>query len=199
MNYTIFSIIRPVSARVPALFRSRRAWSKTRFLRFSPLVVLLASACAVQEVERSDLEKRQSMEKMYEEYRPEFEKAPEISVEELLERRTNETIVIVDVREDSERVVSMIPGAISKTEFENRKAEFKDTPIIVHCTIGYRSGKYVEDLTEDGLDAYNLKGSILAWAHAGQPVIDATGEETRRIHVYGKQWNLLPEDYEAVW
>jgi sodium/bile acid cotransporter 7 len=44
----------------------------------------------------------------------------------------------------------------------------------------------------------NLRGGLLAWVHAGGKVYDANGE-TRRIHVYGRKWNLAPNGYDAVW
>ena len=47
-------------------------------------------------------------------------------------------------------------------------------------------------------DAVNLKGSILPWVHAGQELVDDTGP-TRRVHVHGREWGLLPAGYEPVW
>jgi len=44
----------------------------------------------------------------------------------------------------------------------------------------------------------NLRGGLLAWVHDGGKVYDRNGE-TRRIHVYGRKWDLGPKDYEAVW
>ena len=147
----------------------------------------------------TDEEKRAAIEAMYREFQPEFPDAPEIGVEELIRLRTGEDVLIVDVRESEERLVSVIPGAVSKEAFESLKGELGDAPIVVHCTIGYRSAKYVEALKAEGIEAYNLKGSILSWVHAGQPVVDPEGNETKRVHVYGKRWDLLPEGYEAVW
>lgn len=147
----------------------------------------------------TDEEKKLAIETMYQEYRPDFPDAPEIGVEELLRLQSREEVILVDVREAYERAVSIIPGAISKELFEAEAEEFEGKTIVVHCTIGYRSGKYVEELMADGIHAFNLKGSILSWVHAGQPVVDSEGDETKRVHVYGERWNLLPAGYEAVW
>lgn len=137
---------------------------------------------------------------MYEEYREDFPGIGEISAHELAGKLADkEDLVIVDVRESEEREVSTIPGSISKEEFEKKRDVFQDQTIVVHCTIGYRSGMYVQELAEQGIEAYNLKGSILSWVHEGQPVVDAEGNVTKRVHVYGKKWDLLPEGYEAVW
>lgn len=146
-----------------------------------------------------DAADRTEIDAMYADYRKDFPDVKEISAEELVDLRKREDVVVVDVREPREMAVSMIPGAISKTEFEQKIDEFKNRPIVTHCTIGYRSGVYAEELKQRGIDAMNLKGSILSWVHAGQPVVDAEGRETKRVHVYGKKWDLLPEGYEAVW
>ncbi|MBT3584422.1 MAG: rhodanese-like domain-containing protein [Halobacteriovoraceae bacterium] len=106
--------------------------------------------------------------------------------------------VLVDVREQKERNVSIIPGAISKAEFENRHLEFKNYQVIPYCTIGYRSSEYVRILTQRGFKAYNLKGSILSWIHAGGTLIDKSGP-TKKVHVFGEAWNFAPNDYQAIY
>lgn len=149
--------------------------------------------------EQTDAKKKSAIDSMYDEYRADFPDAPEIDVEELLTLRETQDVLIVDVRDPQERAVSIIPGAISRESFESMKESLKKGPIVVHCTIGYRSGKYVEKLKAEGIEAHNLKGSILSWVHAGQPVVDPEGNQTKRVHVYGERWNLLPKGYEAVW
>ncbi len=148
---------------------------------------------------KSDAEKEAAINSMYEEYRADFPDAAEIDVEELLSLQESQDVLIVDVRTPEERAVSKIPGAITMESFDAMKKDLIDDVVVVHCTIGYRSGKYVEKLKAEGIKAYNLKGSILSWVHADQPVVDAEGNETKRVHVYGERWNLLPDGYEAVW
>jgi hypothetical protein len=58
---------------------------------------------------------------------------------------------------------------------------------------------YVDQLREEGFDAENLVGSLLLWTHAGLPLEDADGNPTKRVHVYGKKWNLVADGYEAEW
>jgi len=70
--------------------------------------------------------------------------------------------------------------------------------VIGYCTISYRSGKLAESLAPRGITMLNLEGGLLAWVHAGGKLFDRAGE-TRRIHVYGRKWNLAPQDYEAIW
>jgi len=55
-----------------------------------------------------------------------------------------------------------------------------------------------EKLKAQGIVMLNLRGGLLAWVHDSGKVYDRNGE-TRRIHVYGRKWDLGPKDYEAVW
>lgn len=147
---------------------------------------------------RDDAKRLRRIERYYRVSARLLPKVPEISAAELAERRKLRRLAVVDVREPHERAVSMIPGAMSRSEFEARKDEFRDVPIVAYCTLGYRGGKYAAKLRAEGFDAHNLRGAILAWTHAGQPLVDAQGE-TRRVHVYGRKWNLVASGYEGVW
>ncbi len=147
---------------------------------------------------RADDQKRQRIDELYAEYRASFPDVPEMTVEQLLAGRTTDDLVLVDVREPAEQEVSMIPGAIPVRQFEAEGKRHEAKRIVVYCTIGYRSGLYARKLNELGQRIFNLKGGILAWAHAGGAVVDLNGQ-TNRVHVYGREWNLLPCGYEAVW
>ena len=136
---------------------------------------------------------------MYDSYRNDFPDIQEASVQDVQAWRNEGNVVLVDVREKHERDVSMIHGAITKEAFESDPEEHADKKIVAYCTIGYRSGNYVEELQNRGIEAFNLKGSILAWVNEGLPLTDSAGEETKRVHVYGKKWNLVPGEYEGVW
>ena len=57
---------------------------------------------------------------------------------------------------------------------------------------------YAKDLQAKGWKVFNLKGAILAWTHAGGPLVDPEGP-TRRVHVYSSRFNLVAEGYDAVW
>lgn len=136
---------------------------------------------------------------MYEGYRDDFEGIREVRPADIAETYRTGGIVFVDVRTAEEQEVSMIPGAITKEAFEKDRESYTDKRVVVHCTIGYRSGVYVQELGEQGFEAENLAGSLLLWAHEGLPLEDSKGNSTTRVHVYGKQWDLLPEGYEGVW
>lgn len=147
---------------------------------------------------RDDAERLRRIERYYGLCTKLLPKVPEISAPDLAERQQRERLAIVDVREPHERSISMIPGAIPQAEFEARKDDFRGIPIVAYCTLGFRSGKYAAKLHDEGFDAYNLRGAILAWTHTGQPLVDAEGE-TRRVHVYGRKWNLVASGYEGMW
>jgi rhodanese-related sulfurtransferase len=130
-----------------------------------------------------------------------FPAVPDISVTEWLSDGRSagpgRQPLLVDVREPHEQAVSMLPGAISRQAFERDRERHRDRLIVTYCTIGVRSGLYARQLIEEGYSARNLAGSVLAWAHAGLP-FEAGGRSTRRVHVYGADWNLLPRGYEPA-
>ena len=168
-----------------------------------PILVLVSSMLGLsagcrRTPEVCDGEKLQQIEAQYEDFRAEFPEVRDVSVAELLLLMDDRPLVMVDVREEVERQVSEIPGAISQAEFENNRDDYRGRLVVTYCTIGARSGHYATELGREGFEVVNLRGSILAWAHAGQPVVNQQGS-TNRTHVYGPAWNLLPAGFEAVW
>ncbi len=162
------------------------------------LCALLVASCAPADP-LTNTEKRARIDAMYRNYHDDFPGVEDVSAEVLKARLGMENIVVVDAREPEEREVSYIPGSIGKDEFEARKATLRDREVVVQCTIGYRSGVYAQGLAADGFRVKNLAGSILAWAHEGGALVDAEGQPTKRVHVYGPTWDLLPDGYESVW
>lgn len=142
--------------------------------------------------------KRKSVQVMAEQISVKFPKAPQLSIEEFLKwRSSNQTLVLVDVRAPRETKISMLPGAITKKEFEENQLKYKDHVVIAYCTIGYRSSEYVQKLKKKNIDAHNLKESLLGWAHRGLSFTSA-GVETKKAHVYEEAWNFLPAGYIGV-
>lgn len=146
----------------------------------------------------TDAEKLERVREMVAELRAEHPGIPAIDPRELRELAAANRVVLVDAREDEEREISMLPGALSRAEFEALADELGGRVVVTYCTIGYRSGLYTQELRARGLDAYNLEGSILAWLHDGGEVVDASGP-TNRVHVYGPRWDLAPNGYETEW
>lgn len=146
----------------------------------------------------SDEARRERISRMYREYRRSFPDVAGVSPAGLRLMREREEVVLVDVRAAEERDISMIPGAIAVEDFERNPERYQDATVVTYCTIGLRSGLYAQQLLREGRRAVNLEGSILAWVHEGGPLQGPDGA-TRRVHVYGRRWNLLPSGYEAVW
>jgi rhodanese-related sulfurtransferase len=126
-----------------------------------------------------------------------FPGLPEITVAEWAARPASPPAVLVDVRQSCERRVSMLPGAISRQDFERNRARYRSWVVVPYCTIGLRSGLYTRKLRRQGFAARNLAGSVLAWAHAGLP-FESEAKASRRVHVHNADWNLLPRGYEPV-
>lgn len=148
----------------------------------------------------TDAERVTALEEMAAEVDTRYPDVEQLSVEQIgrLLEANDDGVVLVDVREDHERDVSKIPGSISAAEFEADPAKYAGAVVVAYCTIGARSSAFAEKHTSQGQPVANLRGSILAWTHAGGPLVDSEGPTTR-VHVYGKRWNLAAEAYEAVW
>ena len=103
--------------------------------------------------------------------------------------------VLIDSREPEEFDVSHLRGAVVapdlRAALEAISALGKDHPIVVYCSVGYRSGALAQGLQEKGwTNVFNLEGSIFKWANEGRPVFDG---DTRvfRVHPYNHTWGTL--------
>jgi sodium/bile acid cotransporter 7 len=156
----------------------------------------------------TDEKKLQVWSSEYEGYRKsKFPLVKEITAADLLhkqqEQTPTESFIVVDCRDEAEQKVSIIPGAITKPEFEalleKDNEAVQSQEVVAYCTIGYRSGLYVKQLEDRGIAAANLKGSILAWTHEGGELVDAGGQSTTKVHTYGRRWALAASGYTSVW
>lgn len=161
------------------------------------LVLCSLSTLAV-EATLSDAEKYQKVMEMYADYRKEFPGVAEINAEAAIALLSNPDVVFVDVRTPGEQAVSKIPGAITDEALMDELDRYGAKRIIVYCTISYRSGKLASRLTEKGLTVANLKGGLLGWVHAGGPLVRGD-HPVRRLHVYGRKWDLAPAGIETVY
>jgi len=127
---------------------------------------------------------------------------PTISAEQIRELQNSEAwtdrSVIVDVRDKAETDVSVIPGAITKSEFEENSLQHQGKVVIAYCTVGYRSGIYGKKLASKGWEAYNYKGSIIDWCENQFPLVSFDGEETNRVHTYSSKYKVA-KGYEAIY
>lgn len=105
--------------------------------------------------------------------------------------------VVVDVRSDAEVSVSVIPGAITKAQYELERKKYEGRTVIPYCTVGGRSGAYAKELAKMGVKVKNYKGSILKWIDAGLPLVTLDGQPTNRVHTYSDRYRI-PAKYEQV-
>ncbi|UTW60795.1 rhodanese-like domain-containing protein [bacterium SCSIO 12741] len=117
---------------------------------------------------------------------------PEIGVSEI---DSAQNWVYLDARAKKEFEVSHIDSAawVGYDEFDPCQVAHlsHDTPIIVYCSVGYRSEKVAEQLKAKGYtQVYNLYGGIFEWKNAGFEVYNSAGQPTEKVHAYDKVWGL---------
>jgi len=135
---------------------------------------------------------------MYTDYRKDFEGVQEIDAAAAINLVGDPEVVFVDVRDPGEQAVSMIPGAVTSEVFLAAPERYQGQRIIGYCTISYRSGKLAVKMTRRGITIVNLKGGLLAWVHAGGPLVRGY-KPVKQLHVYGHKWDLAPSDIESVY
>lgn len=120
------------------------------------------------------------------------DKVPVITVDEL--KQNPDRFHLFDVREAGEYSVSRIEGAIHIPPGEDQVQQAlpsdldKSAPIVVYCSVGYRSEKLTEVLQGMGYNnVRNLYGGIFEWVNRGYPVVDDSGS-TERVHAYNFFW-----------
>ena len=175
--------------------QGRPAWRGALLLA---LVALLALAACRQAPADDDARRRQVFA-LYDGYRKELTDVPDIAPADALALWREDKAVFVDARTEAERAVSTLPGALAESAYLSDPGRFAGKTVIVYCTIGYRSGLLTRKLDRQGVAAVNLAGGILGWLHAGGPILDTAGQPAKRVHVYGRTWDLAPLRYTAVW
>lgn len=117
-----------------------------------------------------------------------------------------EDYLILDAREKEEFAISHIKGAkyigYNKFDIKSLEGTDKNQPIVVYCSVGYRSEKIGEKLQKAGFTkVYNLYGSIFEWVNNGYEIKDSEGKSTQKVHTYNKKWSkwVFNEKYTRVW
>ncbi|HEU5179183.1 MAG TPA: rhodanese-like domain-containing protein [Candidatus Polarisedimenticolia bacterium] len=106
---------------------------------------------------------------------------PQLSVEELWERRKSEGIGVLDVREPSEWREGHLEEAslMSYRQLPARLAELgwsPDEPVAVICATGMRSSTASSVLLRAGFrKVFNVTGGMRAWKQAGFPLTSTPG------------------------
>lgn len=130
-----------------------------------------------------------------------FPDVPTITTDSLSERLADATaqrVLLLDTRSPEEYAVSHLPGARriapDATSFPALDTVAQDTPIIVYCSVGYRSARIASRLQSQGFsNVANLEGSIFRWANEGRTVVrdDST---VHAVHPYDATWGRLLHD-----
>ncbi|HKE56195.1 MAG TPA: rhodanese-like domain-containing protein [Pyrinomonadaceae bacterium] len=101
----------------------------------------------------------------------------EISATELKQRLDKgDNIQIVDVREDNEVAIGVIPNSvhIPLAQVVSRMGEIDQTrDVVVHCKMGGRSARAIDALQRSGYQGklLNLRGGITAWSNEVDPSV----------------------------
>ena len=99
----------------------------------------------------------------------------ETTVEDLKARLESGSIFLLDVREPQEFQICRIPGSVliplGQLATRVREIPADGREIIVHCKGGVRSAKAVKLLQDQGIEATNLNGGILAWIDRVDPTL----------------------------
>lgn len=130
-----------------------------------------------------------------------FPDVPGISTSQLA--AINPAPLLLDVREENEFAVSHLPRAHraeSDTITQLRQlGATGETPVVVYCSVGYRSAVMARKLQKEGLtNVRNLEGSIFAWANEGRPLLNSSGA-TSGAHPFNALWGRYLDKSKWRW
>lgn len=148
--------------------------------------------------------------------------APELletrRLEELMgsTRPSEAFFALVDCRGADEQQVSMIPGSVTKEDFERpgglleqakaKAAAGEEVLVVPYCTVGYRSGVYGKELMQKhGLPPGAVRNGegILMWTFDGGKLMhrreDGGEEETSQLNCYGAAWDIAAPGFETTY
>lgn len=120
----------------------------------------------------------------------------------ILSTKDSNQVVIFDVREEEEYVVSHIRRAIrvdadiSSEEFVKLHGNMiKGKLVVFYCSVGYRSSIALERLKTSiihngAIQVANLLGGIFRWFNEGNAVVNTKGP-TNEMHPYNQYWGKL--------
>jgi rhodanese-related sulfurtransferase len=131
-----------------------------------------------------------------------FPAAPVLTVSQLqtwLADTTRTKPLLLDVRSPLEFADSHLENAQQADDANAAlallAARDKSAPVVVYCSVGYRSGKVVEVLLQRGYkQVWNLEGSLFEWANSGLPLVQG-GPQAQRLtakaHPFDATWSVL--------
>ena len=168
---------------------------------FVPTVVTVTVAVALCGVGAWVLATPPDFAAMKREVRSRFPEVAQLSTNELAawlgdSKRAQPTLL--DARTEKEFAVSHLPGA-RRVEPSAKAEELlpqlpSGRPVVVYCSVGYRSSAVAERLKKAGVVAvFNLEGSIFQWANEGRP-LEADGHPTDKVHPYNSKFGKMLDE-----
>ncbi|MFF0816359.1 rhodanese-like domain-containing protein [Rhodococcus sp. NPDC003318] len=110
-----------------------------------------------------------------------FGDVPSVAVSEV-PPPSDETAVLLDIREDDEWADGHAPGAlhIPMNDIPARTDEIDiDAAVYVVCRSGGRSLSVVPYLNRYGFDAVSVTGGMVAWQRSGRPLVADDGRTAK--------------------
>ena len=110
--------------------------------------------------------------------------------------------LILDVRTEAEFAVSHLDGAVridpdaSAADVLAAHPDAAGRPVLLYCSVGWRSSLLADRLRRAGLDARNLRGGVFRWRNEERPLV-RDGTPTGDVHPYDETWGRLIEDETA--
>lgn len=86
------------------------------------------------------------------------------------------TVVLLDVREDSEWEAGHVSGAVHVPLSQLVPDRFAGADVVAICRSGNRSGKAAQILADAGVSVRNVNGGMRAWEDLGLPTITPSGQ-----------------------
>ena len=102
-------------------------------------------------------------------------------------------VLMLDTRTPAEYRVSHLAGArfVDFSDYQTEKFAgiSRAQPVVVYCSVGYRSERVGERLRQLGFtNVRNLYGGLFEWVNEGYPVVNAQGFTTK-VHPYSALWS----------
>jgi rhodanese-related sulfurtransferase len=137
--------------------------------------------------------------------RKKFPTVKQLSTDELarwLSDTNRPAPLLIDARSKEEFAVSQLRNAqhLESVKQVSQMAGSNSRPLIVYCSVGYRSSAFAEKLQRAGFtNVFNLEGSIFAWVNEGKPVYRGPQKlDPPKVHPYDKKWGaLLKPEFHA--
>jgi len=131
----------------------------------------------------------------------EFPDVATITTQDISTRK--DSPLLLDAREENEFAVSHLSGAVLAEKDcaaqLTRLGMTKDRPIVVYCSVGYRSAVLARSLQKEGFtNVRNLAGSIFAWANEDRPLFNADGTTTG-VHPFDLLWGRYLNKSKWQW